>query len=68
MIYTNLSEQQLKQAIQTKITIHKKQDTTSELFKQIDNEANLMSRLLKCPFYHCKLSLLWIENTLKDNR
>ena len=62
MIYTNLSDKQIKKAIQTKIEINQKTDKTSELFKKIEHEAQLMSRLLQRPFIDCKLSLLWIEN------
>lgn len=69
MIYTNLSESELKTAIQTKIKFHsKKTDLTSELFKKIDKEARLMSQILNRPFHQCKLFLLWIENTLNENR
>ena len=68
MIYTNLSESQIKTAIQTKIKLHSKKTVlTSELFKKIDKEARLMSQILNRPFHECKLSLLFIENTLRDN-
>lgn len=60
MIYTNLTELQLKQVIQTKIEIHKKENE-NEKYLQIINEAKKISKTTNVPYESVKVVLFELE-------
>ena len=72
MIYTNLSERELKRAIQTdiKITQNDKHFETKPIFDEIDRKAYLLSIILNEPVEHTKkvlycLKLMSLQSDLK---
>lgn len=60
MIYTNLSESQLKKVIQTKIKFHQKENENDN-FLQIINQAKKISKTTNIPFESVKVVLFELE-------
>jgi hypothetical protein len=70
MIFTNLSESQLKKAIQTKIELHqnKKEIYNEEFFKDIDRKAFHISLVIDEPISIIKNTLLMIKVYAQESK